>query len=152
MRAHFLTYNRGGEKMKKVVYALVFLIVLSGCKPNSVANYIKQNEIADNKAQFWAERVNDIEGVETVVVVINGDKAVVELEIFGELSDEKLIPLKDRIEKMILDEDEDIKHVGVTAAPEIISRMAGEKPTDFNKYDNKLSDDVDEKIMEFTPK
>jgi len=137
--------------MKKLSIILLLAIFISGCSPN-VANYIEQNEMADNKAQFWAERVNDIDEIETVVVAINGDKASVEIEIFGEMTDDKLISLKGTIEKMILDEDVDIKHVGVTAAPEIISRMAGEKPTDFNKHDNQLDDEADKKIMEFTPK
>ena len=140
--------------MKKIISISIIILMLTlfGCNSNSLLNHIEQNRAADNKAQYWAERVNSIDGVEVAVVVINGDKALVEIEIFGELTDEKLIPLKTVIEKMILDEDEDIKHVGVTAAPEIISRMAGEKPTDFNEKDNQLDDEADEKIMEFTPK
>ena len=142
--------------MKSSAYILLFTIILSiaitGCSSNSLLNYIEQNKAADSKAQFWAERVNGIEGVEMAVVVINGDKAMVEIEILGDLTDENLIPLKNEIEKMILAEDEDIKHVGVTAAPEIISRMAGEKPTNFEEHDNQLNNEVDERIMEFTPK
>ena len=142
--------------MKISTYILLFTIILSiaisGCRSDSLLNYIEQNKAADNKAQFWAERVNSIESIEMAVVVINGDKALVEIEILGDLTDEKLIPLKEKIEKMILEEDEDIKHVGVTAAPEIISRMAGEKPTNFKEHDNRLDNNADERIMEFTPK
>ena len=140
--------------MKKIIYVSIAMLMLAlfGCNTNSLLNHAERNMAAENKAQFWAERVNSMNGIEMAVVVINGDKALVEIEILGELTDEKLIPLKNAIEKMILDEDEDIKHVGVTAAPEIISRMAGEKPTDFNRHNNQLDDEADEKVMEFTPK
>lgn len=98
-------------------------------------NYMVENlslEVVefDEDVEFQRERIrvleniiSEIEGIEDVSIVLVESVAVVAISVMGEVADNELIKIKNKIEQVIRETDVSIRYVSVTAAPELRERI-----------------------------
>ena len=79
-----------------------------------------------SRANKLATRVKDIEGVENAVVTINGNTAMVGLNVKDGHPEAEIAKLKTQVRHAIKNTDSNIEHIGVTTAPELVTRMNNE--------------------------
>ncbi len=139
--------------MKIKIFLVLFMFIITGCTVNKQTDFDTANVNTESHAHALANRVSALSEVTKASVIVNGTNAIVGIEIAGELSDDKLKAIKDKVESEVLAADKTIKHVAVTAAPDMFNRITdisgqvddGERPTTYDK-------NFDEIIMKLTPK
>lgn len=93
-------------------------------KEESIADELeKNNSISREKAEALIDAVTEIEGIEEASAVVYGSAAIIGISIEGELTDEKLIALKNLAEEKAKETDQGIKFVAVTAADDLIEQI-----------------------------
>ena len=94
-----------------------------------ISKDIKEFDSKSDKAHSLADRVADSaessEEVERAYAVITGNVAIIGINLSRELEDSKLIQLKRKIEKGVLELSDEIDHVAITAAPELVEKIYG---------------------------
>jgi len=84
-------------------------------------NNNRNNNVA--LARKIADRVEDIEGVNRAYVLISGDMAIVGVDMDSNLEGQVTNALKQRIERAVKKVDNNIVNVGVTADPDLLTRI-----------------------------
>lgn len=125
-----------------ITIVMIFLFSLSGCSNendnlnNDITNYFsyarktgtgneheRNIDIIEQREEYISNEIKTMMGVDKATVEITGKKAIVWITVSKGINDEEIIVLKDKIRKHVDIIDEEIKHVTVSASPELISRV-----------------------------
>lgn len=116
---------------------------LSGIGPNTTNNIVRRNTIVGpntatdftrrnlanepnnmtKRANTIAQRVANLKEVDNCSVLINGNSCIVGVDIKDTLEGRMTTDLKRRIEKTVKNTDSSIKNIGVTADPDLLTRI-----------------------------
>ena len=138
--------------MKKS-FLLLFLIsqflviMLTSCAnhSNEIAEFESEQQSSDNIAKGIANYLASFDEIEDCNVQINGNTAVIGLDLAHKHSDAKLIALKKRIATDIKSQYDAIARVAINTAPDMLKNIQGEnddaQSTEIEKALEKNSDE-----------
>jgi len=102
-----------------------------------------------NRANELTSKVKDIEGIENAVVTMNGNTALVGINLKEGYDEKDIAGLKTQVRHAIKNADSNIEHIGVTTAPEVITRMnnSHEKVNNGEHRENKNAGNMLPNVM-----
>ena len=91
---------------------------------NDIRNDNMARNTATNRAEKIAKKVSDLNEVNSATVVISGNTALVGINMKNNLEDKMTNNLKNKVEKIVRDSDNNIKNVSVTADADLYKRLS----------------------------
>jgi hypothetical protein len=134
--------------MKKSFIFLLSILLLASCAAQSeeVADFQAEQQYCDAVAKSIANYLADFDEIEDSNVQIDGQVAVVGLNLAYKLDDAKLIALKKRIAADIKARNSIITRVAVNTAPDMFEKIRG-NGIDEPKVQEALEKNEDEEIF-----
>ncbi|MBZ2173725.1 YhcN/YlaJ family sporulation lipoprotein [Schnuerera sp. xch1] len=91
------------------------------------SNVERDNNAEDDmseRADEIAEEISDLNNINNASVLINNDTAIVGVDMENDAEGEVTTDLKQQIERIVKNEDDDIDNVNITADPDLFTRIS----------------------------
>ncbi len=148
--------------MKKT---LILLIILCLCACSNIANRANaignpqptdevahfQDDAEDSKAlaDTLAKKVTGLDGIQSARVLVNGNTAIVGIDLKERADDIKLMATKKTVEDAVREIVPHFERIAVTAAPELVEKIT--KISEHSKKPPSYKKDLEDIISSLTP-
>jgi len=130
--------------MKKSFLFIFLAMLLTSCgvASHNVAEFEVQQDFADDVAEGIANYLADFAEIKNCNVIIDGNVAVIGLDLTQEHDDNSLIALKQRIVSEVKAHHNSITRVAVTTTPDMYEKFFGD-----GEVEKELEKNVDKEIF-----
>ncbi len=118
-------------------------------QPNDVAHFQDDAEDTEVLAETLAKKVTGLDGIKSARVLVNGNTAIVGIDLTERADDIKLVATKRIVEDAVREIVPNFERIAVTAAPELVEKIT--KISEHTKKPPSYKKDLEEIISSLTP-